>query len=113
MPCVLRSNMTPKMFSLLQRIECAIDTALLFGKTITYSQLAKVVGGYSPRNIYIAECLGTLQDEDRAAGRSLRSAAVVRKSTGMPSHGFFRYAKVADQDESFWKSQARALGIKV
>lgn len=112
MVCRKRDDMSRKMLVLLLRIETAIAVAITSERCLTYSELAKAVGGHNPRSRYIAECLGTLQDEDRAAGSPLRSALVVRKDTGIPGSGFFDYAGVKEDDIEFWRGQLRALGLR-
>jgi len=108
-----KKPLSPKLRLLKSKIETELDSTVLKGSCICYSQLAKNLGGYAPDSIYIAMCLGRLQDEDTENDKPLRSALVVRKDTGRPGFGFFDYAeflghKFRDK-ERFWREQIRGL----
>jgi hypothetical protein len=108
---------SPKMRRLLRRIKSALRGCIAKKQTITYAELAWLLGGYLPRSMWIAMCLGRLCEEDTLAGNPLRSALVVLAPKGdvegMASHGFFECARynghVFTDDVTFWQAQLDGL----
>jgi len=113
-------KITAKFASLLLRLDRAL-TQLLFNKrTMFYHELAKLLGGYSPRSKWVACALGMIVEADQEDGVPLRSSLIVRTDTLMPGDGYFwkleEIGIIKDRTDAseclkVWKDQMAKLGI--
>jgi hypothetical protein len=84
-------------------------------RTITYAGLCEAVDAVHlrPYSFAIVAFLDEICAEDDAAHGIVLASLVVRRDTGMPGEGYFRYASTLGADVSdrreFWESEAERV----
>ena len=101
------------------RIFSEIITAARYRGTITYQEIAKIIGLPLAGNYMgteIGHLVGEISEDEVNAGRPMLSAAVVNTS-GKPGPGFFKLARHLGRLDSedrtaetrFWQTELRAV----
>jgi len=112
--------MSKKFDSLLIRLTVILLNLHQQKKTLYYHELAQLLGGHSPRSIWIATALGRMVEVDAAAGKHLLSSLIIRTDTLKPGSGYWykleELGLIPDQHdipvrEAFWKTQMNQLGV--
>jgi len=100
-------------------VYCELITAAKYRGTVTYQEVAKLIGLPLEGNYMgaqIGQLLGEISEDEVSHGRPMLSAIVVN-TTGIPGPGFFGLAVQLgkldstdkDKEQAFWKKEQRAI----